>query len=153
MGRMGPGREVLNAAPGTDEVPPGLLACLSDDVLHKLFVGFKDRVQGIDGELIDDWRSFGAVCIPKASGDLRSLQRWRIICLASALFKWYEIFLFKHLENICRPALLHRWIPARTTMPGHRLLPQRHAGQGIRMATPWSRSFNGHRQCLRQHQT
>ena len=61
--------------------------------------GFKDRVQGIDGELINDWRSFGAVCIPKASGDLRSLQRWRIICLASALSKWYETFLCKQLEK------------------------------------------------------
>ena len=27
-----------NSAPGTDEVPPGFLACLSDDVLHNLFL-------------------------------------------------------------------------------------------------------------------
>ena len=61
--------------------------------------GFKYRFQGYDGELINDWRSCGAVCFPKDAGDFRSLQRWRIICLAHALFRWYEIFIYKQLEK------------------------------------------------------
>ena len=31
------------------------------------------------------------------------MQRWRIICLASALFKWYEIFLYKQMEQFLPP--------------------------------------------------
>ena len=43
-----------NSAPGTDEVPPGFLACLIDDVLHNLF-----WERGYVRKLIDAWRSFG----------------------------------------------------------------------------------------------
>ena len=91
-----------DAAPGRDGVPGSLLQLMGCDERRHVYRAISDRISGRDKSRITKWSDFVVLLVPK-KGDLTWLSKWRPICLVPALYKLYEICLWKVLDKELRP--------------------------------------------------
>lgn len=98
----------LAAAVGRDKVSQGLLLELEPVKIQVILAAFERRLRGHDSDRINLWIGSTIVLLRKPR-DSNWLEHWRPICLAAAVYKWYERYLWESLRVRLRPREMSRW--------------------------------------------
>ena len=91
-----------NVATGRDNVPGTILRFLPESVLNQLYRAIVDRLSGREDAHVHGWAEFDICLVPK-KGDITKLSNWRPISLVPALYKVYEMCLWKVLDKELKP--------------------------------------------------